>query len=175
MRYILKNAQTIIIALAAVSIALSYIQNQTNYFSRSQAPKSIILTTLAEKDLEFPTSTEHFFIINSFASWCLPCHAEHSILLNLSARTSLNIYGFAQNEPKEDTNKFLKDLGNPYHKTFIDSDKTFNSLTNENGTPTTALLNDNLEILWIHKGPLTQTIYEKELLPLLNKLPAGST
>ncbi len=58
-------------------------------------------------------------LINFFASWCLPCHAEHAQLMAL-AQSGVRIYGVAVRDKPGDTRAFLQTLGNPYARTFSD-------------------------------------------------------
>jgi cytochrome c biogenesis protein CcmG, thiol:disulfide interchange protein DsbE len=60
-------------------------------------------------------------LVNFFASWCPPCHAEHPQLLALQ-KAGVQIYGIAVKDKPADTQQFLATKGNPY--TRIGSDRT---------------------------------------------------
>jgi cytochrome c biogenesis protein CcmG, thiol:disulfide interchange protein DsbE len=59
-------------------------------------------------------------LVNFFASWCPPCHAEHPQLLALQ-KAGVRIYGVAVKDKPADTALFLKQKGNPYAR--IGADK----------------------------------------------------
>jgi cytochrome c biogenesis protein CcmG, thiol:disulfide interchange protein DsbE len=60
-------------------------------------------------------------LVNFFASWCPPCHAEHPQLLALQ-KAGVQIYGIAVKDKPADTQQFLATKGNPYAR--IGSDST---------------------------------------------------
>src|SRR6185295_5765139 len=51
-------------------------------------------------------------IINMFASWCVPCRAEHPQLMALKAR-GVEIFGVAYKDQPSETSQFLNALGTP--------------------------------------------------------------
>src|SRR5688500_7111152 len=51
-------------------------------------------------------------VVNFFASWCLPCQAEHPALMQLSK--SLPVYGVAFVDEPAALDSFLARLGNPF-------------------------------------------------------------
>ena len=52
-------------------------------------------------------------IVNFFASWCVPCRAEHPTLTAL-AEAGNPLYGVNYRDAPADALGFLSDLGNPY-------------------------------------------------------------
>ena len=65
-----------------------------------------------------------FYLFNIWASWCVPCKDEHSLLVNLSRNNKLEIIGLNYKDSFKNAEKFLNDLGNPYKKILIDKDGT---------------------------------------------------
>ena len=65
-----------------------------------------------------------FYLVNIWASWCVPCRDEHSFLLNLSSKDQLEIIGLNYKDDPENAKKFLNELGNPYKQIIIDHDGT---------------------------------------------------
>ncbi len=106
-------------------------------------------------------------IINMFASWCVPCRAEHSQLLALKAR-GVEIVGVAYKDQPSETQQFLTELGDPYREIGLDPDGRFGLQLGIAGVPETFVISADGRIRAVHRGPLTPQIVEREILPALN-------
>ena len=95
-----------------------------------------------------------FSLINYWASWCAPCRAEHSELMQLSKKENLNIIGINFKDKKNEAEQFLKELGNPYDHLLMDQDGRFSINLGVYGIPESILLNKELKILKKFIGPL---------------------
>ena len=95
-----------------------------------------------------------FSLINYWASWCAPCRAEHSELMQLSKKENLNIIGINFKDKKNEAEQFLKELGNPYDHLLVDQDGRFSINLGVYGIPESILLNKELKILKKFIGPL---------------------
>ncbi len=61
-------------------------------------------------------------VLNVFASWCLPCRAEHPALTALARGGKARIIGLNHKDKPEDAKAWLKELGSPYAR--IGADRT---------------------------------------------------
>lgn len=59
-------------------------------------------------------------LVNIFASWCVPCRAEHPVLMKLAENKELNIVGINYKDRAENARRFLGVLGNPYTRIGVD-------------------------------------------------------
>ena len=96
-----------------------------------------------------------FTLVNIWSSWCVPCRSEHSILMSLSKNSDLYIIGLNYKDKKNNSIKFLEELGNPFSKILIDPDGTISISLGAYGVPETFLVNNKSEIIKKYIGPLT--------------------
>jgi len=108
--------------------------------------------------------------INFFASWCVPCHAEHPLLEKLRTQTTRPIIGIGHYDRPADTQKMLAALGNPYTLVLEDKMGRGGKSWGLNGVPESFILDAQGLIVWNHRGPLTEKIMQDEILPLLRTI-----
>ena len=96
---------------------------------------------------------DKFYLLNIWASWCLPCRKEHSLLMSLSKNDELEIIGLNYKDSNGNAINFLNDLGNPYKKILIDKDGTRAIELGAFGVPETFLIYRN-RIIKRFIGPL---------------------
>ena len=107
-------------------------------------------------------------LINIWASWCLPCKAEHPYLINLNERFGINLIGINYKDNLDNSKKFLSDLGNPYDEVLVDGDGTKSIELGAIGVPETYLINNENKIIKKFIGPLDQDDYEN-IISLIKK------
>ncbi len=117
---------------------------------------------LATADLEGPA------LVNIFASWCVPCRAEHPLLTRLAA-DGVAIYGIAYKDRPEAAHAFLAELGNPYRKVGLDEDGRAGLEWGVTGVPETFVLDGESTVVFKHTGPLTPDAVRRDLLPALGR------
>ena len=103
---------------------------------------------------------DKFYLLNIWSSWCVPCRKEHPLLMNLSLNSKINIIGMNYKDNFINAENFLKELGNPYKKIFIDFDGTIAIDWGAYGVPESFLIFNN-KIVKKYVGPLNlKTINE---------------
>lgn len=109
-------------------------------------------------------------LINFFASWCIPCLAEHPILTRLSAENGIPIFGISFKDKPADAEAWLARNGDPYRR--IGADRTGRTAIEFGtyGVPETFLVDGDGRIRWRWPGPLTPDVVEEQLLPLWREL-----
>ena len=93
-------------------------------------------------------------VVNVFASWCVPCRAEHPFLEALKAETGVRMVGINQKDQPENAAKFLAELGNPYDAVGGDSEGRVSIDWGVYGVPETFVLNAAGVITYKHIGPI---------------------
>ena len=99
-----------------------------------------------------------FYIVNVWASWCVPCRKEHPLLMELSKNKSIKLIGLNYRDNLNNAKKFINELGNPYTKILIDKDGTLGVEFGAYGVPETFLIDKNKDIIKKFVGPINQEI-----------------
>ena len=63
---------------------------------------------------------DKFYLLNIWASWCVPCREEHSFLKKLNKEKKIEIIGLNYKDDKKNAKIFLNELGNPYNIVLLD-------------------------------------------------------
>ncbi len=112
----------------------------------------------------------HPFVINFFASWCVPCRIEQPLLMRLATQNHLPLYGIAYKDAPADTTHLLATFGDPYRQVGIDRDGRVGLNFGVYGVPETYVIDSAGVIRKRFVGPLTAEAVDKDLLPLLKQL-----
>ncbi len=109
----------------------------------------------------------HVTLINVFASWCIPCRAEHPLLAKLHG---IAVVGIAYKDKPENTQSFLAELGNPYRRVVRDQDGRTGIDFGVYGVPESYLIDKHGIIRFKQTGPLTEAVIRESILPLAARL-----
>lgn len=93
-------------------------------------------------------------LVNIFASWCVPCRAEHPFLTEIVRQTGVRMVGINQKDAPENAAKFLAELGNPYELVGADADGRVSIDWGVYGVPETFIVNPAGIITYKHVGPI---------------------
>ena len=113
--------------------------------------------TLNSKDI---FNQNKFYLLNIWASWCVPCRDEHSFLINLSANKKIEIIGLNYKDNLNNAEKFINELGNPYSIILLDKEGTKAIEWGAFGVPETFLIHKN-KIIKRYIGPLNLKLAEE--------------
>lgn len=112
-------------------------------------------------------------LINIFASWCVPCRAEHPYLMELAGHEDFALYGINYKDPPEDARAFLAQLGNPYARIGADANGRTAIDFGVYGVPETYVISADGRILHRHVGPLRAEDVSETILPVLRAAGAA--
>ena len=117
---------------------------------------------------EIKKSSDHifkdnqFYILNIWASWCVPCRDEHPELMKLSKNPAIKIIGLNYKDNLKNAKKFIEIMGNPYFVILTDKKGIISIELGAFGVPETFIIN-NKKIIKKYIGPLNaKKIYEIE-------------
>jgi len=118
------------------------------------APTFTLTTLDASKTVSSAViSTDTAVVVNFFASWCIPCRAEHDQLTKL-ANMGIPVIGIAYKDKRVDSQAFLNELGNPFSTALSDLDGRVGIDWGVYGVPETFIVNSEGIITYKHFGPL---------------------
>ena len=105
--------------------------------------------------------------VNFFASWCLPCRAEHPFLKQLSAELGVPVIGVAWKDKPEASRAFLAELGDPYAATGADDSGRTGIDFGITGVPETFLVDGDGIVRYRLAGPVTPDSLQGQLAPAI--------
>jgi cytochrome c biogenesis protein CcmG/thiol:disulfide interchange protein DsbE len=106
-------------------------------------------------------------LVNVFASWCVPCQAEHALFVKLNQSGQVPIFGINYRDKPDDAIRWLKALGDPYTQIGADFDTWVSIDWGVYGVPETFVVDGNGTILLKHVGQVTEDILIETILPLV--------
>jgi cytochrome c biogenesis protein CcmG/thiol:disulfide interchange protein DsbE len=106
---------------------------------------------LARSDL---VGNERPVVVNVFASWCVPCRAEHAVLTRIVEREGMRLFGINYKDKPEDAVKWLNDLGNPYERIGSDLSGRTGIEWGLSGVPETFIVDGDGTVLFRYVGPV---------------------
>ena len=154
------NFLKIFIILIFASSILGCVNNQIekNVFS----PDKINLKVL-NSDKKSLKEYE-FYIINFWASWCIPCKNEVPILNRLNTENkNLRVIGISIMDVYSESLNFIKSNNVQYRNYWDENLVSLKSLNSINSIPVTLIFNDQNEIIQRFDGELDQESYFKIL------------
>tara|TARA_B100000427_G_scaffold97567_1_gene80289 strand:+ start:59 stop:574 length:516 start_codon:yes stop_codon:yes gene_type:complete len=135
----------------------NYIPNKTNKIENISIEEFYSGKNLKLKEL---FDNEKYIIINIWASWCVPCREEHKYIKNISEINNLKIVGLNYKDKKDNAQKFLDELGNPFDIILKDTSGTKSIFLGAYGVPETFVIDRELNILRKYIGPIN---FENEI------------
>ena len=102
-----------------------------------------------------------FYIVNIWASWCVPCRTEHPLLMELRKTNSAKLIGLNYRDNLNNAKKFINKFGNPYSQILIDGDGTLSIQFGAYGVPETFIIDKNKKIIKRFIGPINKEIVEE--------------
>ena len=128
----------------------------------SLPPVTLDRPGLATKDLVGKVS-----LVNFYASWCIPCQAEHPLFTKLAQQGILPLYGIAWKDDLAANRKWLVKLGNPYNRLGLDRENQVGLDFGVYGVPETFVIDAQGRIRLRHAGPLTPQILADLIMPAI--------
>jgi cytochrome c biogenesis protein CcmG/thiol:disulfide interchange protein DsbE len=110
------------------------------------------------------------YLLNVWGSWCVSCRDEHPVLVELSKRGTIPLYGLNWKDKREDAIAWLQRFGDPYVVSGVDREGKVAIDFGVYGAPETYLVDREGIIRFKQTGPLTWKVIEERIAPLAAKL-----
>jgi len=124
---------------------------------------------LSSEDLRAPGVK----LVNVWASWCVPCRAEHPWLMGL-AEEGVTIHGLNYKDKTADAEAFLTDLGDPYTRVGVDETGRVGIEWGVYGVPETFVIDGEGTIVYKHVGPINPGDVSEKIRPAIERARPGS-
>ena len=107
-------------------------------------------------------------MVNVFASWCEPCHAEAPLLATLGHRADFALYGLVQKDTPAKIRAFLAENGgNPFQRIALDADGRASIEWGVYGVPETFVVDGHGIVRARIVGEITQGVLDTQLMPAI--------
>ena len=93
-------------------------------------------------------------LVNVFASWCVPCRAEHPILMELKRQGVAPIQGINYKDAPANARDYLAETGDPYERIGADRDGRAGIEWGVYGVPETFVIDAKGRIAYKQVGPI---------------------
>jgi cytochrome c biogenesis protein CcmG/thiol:disulfide interchange protein DsbE len=108
-------------------------------------------------------------IVNVWASWCVPCHDEAPLLIQLGRDKRLQVIGINYKDTTENARRFLGRYGNPFGIVGVDGNGRASIEWGVYGVPETFIVGRDGTIAYKLVGPITADNLEAVLKPEIDK------
>ncbi|MFY9898926.1 MAG: DsbE family thiol:disulfide interchange protein [Xanthobacteraceae bacterium] len=114
-------------------------------------------------------------VVNVWASWCVPCHDEAPLLMQLAQDQRLRVIGINYKDDADNARRFLGRYGNPFAAAGADQNGRAAIEWGVYGVPETFVIGRDAHIAYKLVGPITPENFESVLKPQIEKaVGAGS-
>lgn len=130
------------------------------------------LALLSDPDTEFNSRDMRgkVWVLNVWASWCVPCREEHAVLQQLADRNIAPIVGLNYKDKPGNARRWLDDLGNFYALSVMDRDGRVGIDWGVYGVPETFIVDRRGVIRYKHIGPVDFPALTRTLIPKIESL-----
>lgn len=120
--------------------------------------------------LATPSFQGQVTLLNFFASWCVPCLAEHPVLTALAEQQNIPINAIAYKDKPADTAGWLAKHGDPFSLIGVDAEGDAGLDWGLTGVPETFIIDGNGQVRYRHIGPLTPADITDVILPIIEEV-----
>ena len=112
-------------------------------------------------------------VVNVWASWCVPCHDEAPLLMQLAQDKRVRLVGINYKDDAGNARRFLGRYGNPFAATGVDASGRVAIQWGVYGVPETFIVGRDGRITYKLVGPITADNFAPLLKPQIDKAVAA--
>jgi len=113
------------------------------------------------------------YVLNVWATWCVPCREEHEALLAISQTHLVPLIGLNWKDNRDRSKLWLQQLGNPYQTVGFDGDGRAAIDWGVYGAPETYLVGKDGQVLFKFISPITEQVWNEEFVPRIAAAQRG--
>src|SRR5208282_539457 len=114
-------------------------------------------------------------VVNVWASWCVPCHDEAPLLMQIAGDSRVRVVGINYKDEPENARRFLGRYGNPFAAAGADLNGRAGIEWGVYGVPETFVVGRDARIAYKLVGPITADNINTVLKPEIEKALAAPT
>jgi cytochrome c biogenesis protein CcmG/thiol:disulfide interchange protein DsbE len=114
-------------------------------------------------------------VVNVWASWCVPCHDEAPLLVQLAQDGRLRLVGINYKDQADNARRFLGRYGDPFAAAGTDESGRAAIEWGVYGVPETFIVGRDGRIAYKLVGPITADNFDSVLKPQIEKALAASS
>jgi cytochrome c biogenesis protein CcmG, thiol:disulfide interchange protein DsbE len=166
----LTATAALVLALAAGTI--TYFTSRGDAALAARPLPAISLPPLDPAAASFSPQQLHgeVWVMNLWASWCVPCRDEHPVLLDLARRGGAPVVGVNHRDTARAAKAWLGQYGDPFRFAVADTEGRLAAAIGLSGVPATLVVDQQGFIRQVHSGPVTRQTLEHAILPLIREL-----
>lgn len=107
-------------------------------------------------------------LVNFWASWCVPCRAEHPQLETMFD-AGITIHGVNYKDRPDAAREFLDELGDPFTTLGADDTGRTGRDWGVYGVPETFVLDGNGKVVMRYAGPITERVMNEMIMPAIEE------
>ncbi len=111
-------------------------------------------------------------LVNVWASWCVPCRAEHENLVAIAA-TGIPVYGINYKDTEAGAKGFLEELGNPFTLIGTDRKGRVGIEWGVYGIPESFVVDGQGRIVYKQIGMISEADIGNKIMPAIERARAG--
>lgn len=108
-------------------------------------------------------------VVNVWASWCVPCHDEAPLLVQLAQDKRIRVVGINYKDTQDNARRFLGRYGNPFVAVGVDANGRAAIEWGVYGVPETFVIGRDGAIAYKLIGPITPENIDRVLKAEINK------
>jgi cytochrome c biogenesis protein CcmG/thiol:disulfide interchange protein DsbE len=113
-------------------------------------------------------------VLNVWASWCVPCHDEAPLLMQLARDSRIRVVGINYKDQADNARRFLGRYGNPFVASGTDANGRAAIEWGVYGVPETFIIGRDGKVAYKLVGPITPDNLERVMKPEIDKALAGT-